>query len=55
MRLRLEPAHDGKLLGRSQVQTTARSACLAADRVQAAAEPVTANIAVILNGSVARG
>ncbi len=55
MRLRLEPAHDGKQLAHRQVQITARSARFAADPVQAAAEPVTANIAFILDGSAARG
>ena len=44
----------GKLLGHTQVQTTARYAHLAADPVQAAAEQVTANIASILNGGIAR-
>ena len=43
----------GKLLGHTQVQTTARYAHLAADPVQAAAEQVTANIAAILNSSSA--
>ncbi len=38
----------GKLLGHTQVQTTARYAHLAADPVKAAAERVTSNIASIL-------
>ncbi len=40
----------GKLLGHTQVQTTARYAHLAADPVKAAAERVTSNIASILGG-----
>ena len=38
----------GKMLGHTQVQTTARYAHLAADPVKAAAERVTSNIASIL-------
>ena len=38
----------GKLLGHTQVQTTARYAHLAADPVKAAAERVTSNIASIV-------
>ena len=44
----------GKLLGHTQVQTTARYAHLAADPVQAAAEQVTSSIAAILNGGRAQ-
>ena len=44
----------GKLLGHTQVQTTARYAHLAADPVQAAAEQVTSSIAPVLNGGVAQ-
>ena len=44
----------GKLLGHTQVQTTARYAHLAADPVQAAAEQVTSSIAAILNGGQAQ-
>jgi integrase len=40
----------GKLLGHTQVQTTARYAHLAADPVKAAAERVSSNIAVLING-----
>ena len=43
----------GKLLGHSQVQTTARYAHLAADPVKAAADKVSSNIAGILNGEAA--
>ncbi len=39
----------GKLLGHTQVQTTARYAHLAADPVKAAAEQVASNIAAFLN------
>lgn len=39
----------GKLLGHTQVQTTARYAHLAADPVKAAAEQVASNIATFLN------
>ena len=38
----------GKMLGHTQVQTTARYAHLAADPVKAVAERVTSNIASIL-------
>jgi len=44
----------GKLLGHTQVQTTARYAHLAADPVQAAAEQVTSSIASVLNGDPGR-
>jgi integrase len=40
----------GKLLGHTQVQTTARYAHLAADPVKAAAERVSGNIAALING-----
>ena len=40
----------GKLLGHTQVQTTARYAHLAADPVKAAAERVSSNIAALVNG-----
>jgi len=40
----------GKLLGHTQVQTTARYAHLAADPVKAAAERVSSNIAALMNG-----
>jgi integrase len=40
----------GKLLGHTQVQTTARYAHLAADPVKAAAERVSKNIAALLSG-----
>jgi integrase len=40
----------GKLLGHSQVQTTARYAHLAADPVKAAAERVSSSIAALING-----
>jgi len=40
----------GKLLGHTQVQTTARYAHLAADPVKAAAERVSSNIAALING-----
>ncbi len=43
----------GKLLGHSQVQTTARYAHLAADPVKAAADRVSANIADLMNGDAA--
>jgi integrase len=43
----------GKLLGHSQVQTTARYAHLAADPVKAAADKVSSNIAGLLNGEAA--
>jgi len=43
----------GKLLGHTQVQTTARYAHLAADPVKAAAERVSTNIAALLDGSLA--
>jgi site-specific recombinase XerD len=39
----------GKLLGHTQVQTTARYAHLAADPVKAAAERVSTNIAALIN------
>jgi hypothetical protein len=39
----------GKLLGHTQVQTTARYAHLAADPVKAAAERVSSNIAALIN------
>jgi hypothetical protein len=41
---------NGKLLGHTQVQTTARYAHLAADPVKAAAERVSSNIAALING-----
>ncbi|MDP6427464.1 MAG: tyrosine-type recombinase/integrase, partial [Rhodospirillales bacterium] len=41
----------GKLLGHSQVQTTARYAHLAADPVKAAAERVSSNIAALMGRS----
>ena len=44
----------GKLLGHTQVQTTARYAHLAADPVKAAAERVTSNIASVLNSGPAQ-
>jgi integrase len=40
----------GKLLGHTQVQTTARYAHLAADPVKAATERVSSNIAALING-----
>jgi integrase len=40
----------GKLLGHTQVQTTARYAHLAADPVKAAAERVSSNIAALISG-----
>jgi integrase len=40
----------GKLLGHTQVQTTARYAHLVADPVKAAAERVSSNIAALING-----
>jgi integrase len=40
----------GKLLGHTQVQTTARYAHLAADPIKAAAERVSSNIAALING-----
>ena len=40
----------GKLLGHTQVQTTARYAHLAADPVKSAAERVSSNIAALING-----
>jgi hypothetical protein len=40
----------GKLLGHTQVQTTARYAHLAADPVKAAAERVSSSIAAVING-----
>ncbi len=43
----------GKLLGHSQVQTTARYAHLAADPVKEAAERVSGNIANLMNGDAA--
>ena len=43
----------GKLLGHTQVQTTARSAHLAADPVKAAAERVSSNIAAVMGGQLA--
>ncbi len=43
----------GKLLGHTQVQTTARYAHLAADPVKAAAERVSSNIAAVMNGQSA--
>jgi integrase len=42
----------GKLLGHTQVQTTARYAHLAANPVKAAAERVSSNIAALLNGQI---
>ena len=39
----------GKLLGHTQVQTTARYAHLAADPILAAADQVSAEIAILLN------
>ena len=39
----------GKLLGHTQVQTTARYAHLAADPVKAAADQVASNISALLN------
>jgi hypothetical protein len=39
----------GKLLGHTQVQTTARYAHLAADPIKNAADPVASNIAASLN------
>lgn len=41
----------GKLLGHTQVRTTARYAHLAADPVKAAAERVSSNIAALMDGS----
>ena len=43
----------GKLLGHTQVQTTARYAHLAADPVRAAANAVSADIAEFINGDAA--
>ena len=43
----------GKLLGHTQVQTTARYAHLAADPVKAAAERVSSNIAAVMGGQLA--
>ena len=43
----------GKLLGHTQVQTTARYAHLAADPVKAAAERVSSNIAAVMSGQSA--
>ena len=43
----------GKLLGHTQVQTTARYAHLAADPVKAAADAISADIAVLINGDAA--
>jgi integrase len=40
----------GKLLGHTQVQTTARYAHLAADPVKAAAERVSSSIAALIRG-----
>jgi hypothetical protein len=40
----------GKLLGHTQVQTTARYAHLAADPVKAAVERVSGSIAAVING-----
>jgi len=40
----------GKLLGHTQVQTTARYAHVAADPVKAAAERVSSSIAAVING-----
>ena len=42
----------GKLLGHTQVQTTARYAHLAADPVKAAAERVSSSIAALINGQL---
>jgi integrase len=42
----------GKLLGHSQVQTTARYAHLAADPIKAAADAVSADIAAFLDGRI---
>jgi integrase len=42
----------GKLLGHTQVQTTARYAHLAADPVKAAAERVSSNIAALINAKI---
>ena len=39
----------GKLLGHTQVQTTARYAHLAADPLEAAADQVASNISALLN------
>jgi integrase len=44
----------GKLLGHTQVQTTARYAHLAADPVKAAAERVSSNIAALVNGQTGK-
>ena len=44
----------GKLLGHTQVQTTARYAHLAADPVKAAAERVSSNIAAVMGGQLAK-
>lgn len=43
----------GKLLGHTQVQTTARYAHLAADPVKAAAERVSTKIAALMDGRLA--
>jgi integrase len=43
----------GKLLGHTQVQTTARYAHLAADPIKLAANHVSAEIAILLNGQAA--
>mgnify|MGYP002526583305 CR=1 FL=1 len=43
----------GKLLGHTQVQTTARYAHLAADPVKAAADAISADIAELMNGDAA--
>lgn len=43
----------GKLLGHTQVQTTARYAHLAADPVKAAAERVSTKIAALMDGRAA--
>ena len=40
----------GKLLGHTQVRTTARYAHLAADPVKAAADSVSSSTAIVLNG-----
>ena len=43
----------GKLLGHTQVQTTARYAHLAADPVKAAADAISADIAELMSGDAA--
>ena len=44
---------EQKLLGHTQVQTTARYAHLAADPIKLAANHVSAEIAILLNGQAA--